>query len=90
LEPVVWLGKEGVTDGFVAGVMQALEDHELIKVRVLRTSPLEREDSAELVASKAGAALVQNLGRTALLYRPHPTEPKIELPPPKGPGRPSS
>ena len=34
LEPVVLVGQNGITDGVVAAVDQALHDHELIKVKL--------------------------------------------------------
>jgi RNA-binding protein len=86
LDPVVRVGKGGITDGLVAAVSQALEDHELIKVKVLEESPQDRKQTAGQIAERCDACEVQVLGRNVLLYRPHPKEPKIVLP---GKGAPS-
>lgn len=80
LSPVVQVGKEGVTDGLVAATARALLDHELIKVRVGAEAPDDRVASAEQLSERTGAALVQVLGRTCLLYRRHPEKPRITLP----------
>lgn len=80
LEPVVRIGKEGTSRGVTHAVEQALNDHELIKVRILLEAPIEPRDAGDYLAIHTGATLVQVLGRTVLLYRRHPEEPKIVLP----------
>jgi len=80
LDPLVQLGKHGLTEGIVSAVDQALETHELVKVRVGTECPDERGDLAEKIPPAVRAELVQVLGRTILLYRRHPKEPKITLP----------
>ncbi|WP_437554472.1 ribosome assembly RNA-binding protein YhbY [Sorangium sp. So ce327] len=80
LEPVVQLGKAGLTDGVVAAVDAALERHELVKVRLGTECPDELDDVADTLSGRLRAAVAQTLGRTILLYRRHPKEPKIKLP----------
>ncbi|MCC6553834.1 MAG: ribosome assembly RNA-binding protein YhbY [Polyangiaceae bacterium] len=80
LEPLVQLGKGGLTEGVSAAVDAALERHELVKVRLGTECPDERDDVAGALSSGLRAEVAQTLGRTILLYRRHPKEPKIELP----------
>jgi RNA-binding protein len=80
LDPVVHLGKDGLSEAFVAAVDQALGDHELIKVRVLDTTGLDRHEAADALARATGSEVAQVLGNTILLYRPDPEEPRITLP----------
>lgn len=80
LQPVVLLGKDGVTDAVVAQVDGALTAHELIKVRLGQNVPADRHDVAAELALRCQASLVQVLGNVVLLYRRHPEEPQIELP----------
>lgn len=80
LDPVVQIGKDGITDGLVAATKEALLAHELIKVKVLQEAPIDRKLAGPELAERAGAALAQTLGRTLLLYRRHPNKPKIVLP----------
>jgi RNA-binding protein len=68
LEPVVIVGQSGVTEGVLGAVTQALEDHELIKVKI-NEGPETRHEAAERMAEGVGAELVQLLGRTALLFK---------------------
>lgn len=80
LRPVAQLGKDGVTDAFVNAVDDALVIHELIKIKLLETAPIDRHDAAEVVAARTSSEVAQVLGQTILLYRAHPDEPVIELP----------
>lgn len=94
LKPVVQVGREGMSSGLVEAASSALSDHELIKVRVLESSPLDREAAANELAEATGSELAQLLGRTFLLYKPDPKDPQIEVagrrrkpaapPPPRG------
>lgn len=80
LDPVVQIGKEGLSDALVAATNDALRTHELIKVKVGTESPIDRKEAGPELAARTGATLAQVLGRTLLLYKRHPSKPKIELP----------
>jgi RNA-binding protein len=80
LEPVVQVGKEGVSEGLAAALDAALQQHELIKVRLGEHAGEDRHGLAGELARAGGAELVQVLGRTLLLYRRNVEEPKIKLP----------
>ena len=80
LAPVIQIGKEGITDALVAATRTALATHELIKVKVGSECPIDRKEAGPELATKTGATLAQILGRTLLLYKRHPSKPKIELP----------
>jgi RNA-binding protein len=80
LEPVVQVGKSGVTEAVTAAVENALVRHELIKVRCGSECPLDRDEVAATLAQALTAEVVQTLGRTLLLYRPDPEHPRIAVP----------
>jgi RNA-binding protein len=80
LRPVVQIGRDGLDDGLVAAVDQALTDHELIKVKLGEAATLDRHDAADDLAARTRSEVAQVLGNTVLLYRAHPDEPEIELP----------
>jgi RNA-binding protein len=80
LEPVVMIGKEGITESLVRAANAALLTHELIKVKVQSEAPVERKEAAAALADASEAVLAQVLGRTFLLYKRHPKKPKIKLP----------
>lgn len=75
LEPQVKLGKQGDTDGLRKELDRALSQYELVKVRMGKFVEID----VAAVAAELGAALVQKLGHTAVLYRPA-DEPKLDLP----------
>ena len=81
LQPVVQVGKEGATPALVAAVKSALDTHELIKVRLGENAEGDRHELAASIASSCESELVEQLGRTLLLYRRHPNKPKIVLAP---------
>jgi RNA-binding protein len=80
LDPGVHMGKEGLSEGLLSALDAVLERHELVKVRLGEAAGEDRTAIAEALAEGAHALLVGVLGRVVLLYRRHPTEPKIQLP----------
>lgn len=80
LNPLVQIGKEGLSEGVVDAVNQALDDHELIKVRILETSPSDRREIAPPLAAATGSHVVGQVGRIIMLYRMHDEKPVIEIP----------
>jgi RNA-binding protein len=81
LKPVVQIGKQGLAAPLLREIEECLQAHELIKVRVLESAPLERRACAEAICAATGADLAQSVGRMLLLYRAHPEKPVLELPP---------
>lgn len=77
LEPVVQIGRQGITAALVEATFAALATHELIKVKILEGAPLDRKEAAAQLAEETGSELAQVLGRTFLLYKPNPDEPRI-------------
>lgn len=80
LRPIVQVGKDGLDEGLVAAVNQALDDHELVKVKVGEAAGLDRHDAADDLAARTHSEIAQVLGNIVLLYRAHPEEPQIVLP----------
>jgi len=80
LRPVAQVGKDGLSDGLVAAIAQALADHELVKIRIGESAGVDRHTFATELSGRTDSAVAQLLGNTILLYRPHPEEPRIELP----------
>lgn len=70
LSPVVMTGSQGLTDGILAETDRALEDHELIKVRVNGEDREERAEAMQQIARSTKAVVVQTIGKIVLLYRP--------------------
>lgn len=80
LKPVLLLGGKGVTAGVLKELEQALDDHELIKVRLTGDDRAARTaDLAKLVESSRAEA-IQAIGHIAVLYRRNQDQPRIALP----------
>lgn len=79
LDAIFQIGKGGITDESILQISNALEARELIKVKVLETSPYTAREAAEEVASATGAECVQVIGNKFVLYRRSEKKPKIEL-----------
>jgi RNA-binding protein len=80
-DAVVQVGHQGVTEPLLGALDKALEDHELVKVRLAQAVD-DRDEAAQALASGSKSELVQQLGRTVVLYRRRKKNPKIELPKP--------
>lgn len=80
LNPVVHVGKDGLSDPVRRQIREALERHELIKVKLTDAAPMDKHEAADELPAAVGAFHVQTIGKTIVLYRPHPEKPRIELP----------
>jgi RNA-binding protein len=87
LDPLVHVGKEGVTSALVRQLDEQLAAHELVKVRVGTESPQDRFEAADRLGAEPGVHVAQILGHTILVYRKHPQKPRFEPEEPRGPAR---
>ena len=70
LEPIIQIGKEGVTDNLIAQIDDTLDVRELIKIRVhLETSPKTPKELANELAPVLGAEVIQVIGGVIVLWR---------------------
>ncbi|MCZ6634127.1 MAG: YhbY family RNA-binding protein [bacterium] len=81
LKPVVFIGKGGVTAGVIDSMNEALDQHELIKVRFVEFKE-ERKTLAGEIAERSECEQVGMIGHVAIFFRAHPNEEKrkIQLP----------
>lgn len=83
MDPVVQIGKTGISATLLDSAKDAIVARELIKVRVLQNCSEEPKDIIAELAQGIGAELVQVIGRNGLLYKrnrnPQKSN-KIELP----------
>ena len=69
LKPIVTIAEKGVTDTINAEIDRALDDHELIKIKININNPEHRKILAGELCSKHNAGLVQVIGKVALIIR---------------------
>lgn len=80
LKAMLQIGGKGLTPAFIAELGLALEHHELIKVKVGAEDRQARDAIIDEMVQQTGAALVQRIGHTAVLYRPSEDKRQIVLP----------
>jgi RNA-binding protein len=68
LDPVVLIGKQGVGDMQVRAAADALEAHELIKVKFNEFKD-EKAALIEEITARTGSLLVGLIGHVAILYK---------------------
>lgn len=78
-ETILQVGKSGVTENTVKQVSDALEARELIKLRTLETCPTTPRETAEEIAEKTGADVVQVIGSRFVLYKESEENKQIKL-----------
>ena len=79
METIFQVGKSGVTENTVKQVSDALEARELIKLRTLETCPTSSRETADEIAEKTGADVVQVIGTRFVLYRDSKDNKQLKL-----------
>jgi|GEM_PF-167350 len=75
LDPVLKIGKNGVTQAFLESVEQALQLHELIKIK-FDSFKTEKKVLAPQIADKTSSKLVMQVGNVMVLFREN-SNPKL-------------
>lgn len=78
-KPVVHVGNAGVTAPVLREITQALDAHELLKIRLPGVERDARHALLEQVCEATGAEAVQEIGRVAVIYR-RAKKPRLKLP----------
>ena len=69
MDPILQLGKGGLTPENTASVDEALAARELIKINVLQNCLEDSRQMAETLAERTRSQVVQVIGRKIVLYR---------------------
>ena len=80
MEPVLQIGKDGITDNVVKQCWDALEARELIKVNVQRNAPyMSAREACNELCERVHAEPVQVIGSRFVIYRQARENSKIRL-----------
>ncbi len=79
LDPVVTIGKGGITENVILSANDALRAHELIKGKVLENSMLSAREACDALCEACKADPVQVIGTRFVLFKRNPNDIKIEL-----------
>ncbi len=80
LKPVVRIGQHGVSESVLTELDIALGRHELVKLKIAATDKDERQALLNKLMKRSEAALVQQIGSTAVLFRRNKKNPVLALP----------
>lgn len=70
LKAIITVADKGLSENIEQEIERALEDHELIKIRISIADRNVRRELAKDICETHGAQLVQRIGNVALLFRP--------------------
>ena len=69
LKPVIIVGDKGLSGGLQEELERALNDHELIKIKVANQDREARQEAVAALCESSGAELVQTIGKIAVILR---------------------
>jgi RNA-binding protein len=75
LEPMLKIGKSGLSDGFIRTVNEALSLHELVKIKFVEFKDQKKELAPQL-AEKTDSHLIMRVGNVMVLHRPKSAAPE--------------
>jgi len=71
LHPVIIVGDAGVSDSVIAETNRALDDHELIKVKINTSDRDDRTALGDSLLAACKGETVQRIGKVLVVYRPN-------------------
>ncbi len=69
LEPVVQIGKDGLSENGYEGIRLLLEARELVKIKVLKNCPLDTKEVMSFICQNTGSEPVQQIGAILVVYK---------------------
>ena len=79
IDTIFQIGNSGISEESCRQISNALEARELIKLRVLETSPHSAREAADIIAESTDSEVVQVIGTKFVLYRESKENKKIDL-----------
>ena len=79
LNPIVTIGGKGLTEAVMNEVELALNQHELVKIKLPSNSKAEKVALLAQITGQSESEPVQLIGRVGVIYRAN-KEPKLSLP----------
>ncbi|RGD75787.1 ribosome assembly RNA-binding protein YhbY [Anaerofustis stercorihominis] len=79
MQPIIYIGKDGMSDNIVTQADDALKARELVKGKIQQNSLEDVRESAEYLAEKTNSEVVITIGSTFVLYRRNPDKNKYNI-----------
>lgn len=80
LNPIFQVGKGCVNENMVKQISEALEARELIKVSILQSCEMDKDEVAIQLAKGTKSEIVQIIGSTIVLYKESTENKTLQLP----------
>lgn len=80
LQPMVQIGKNGLTETVIDQIEETLEANELIKLTILQNCSEDKSEIAQRLEAYEGIEVVQIIGNIIVLYKESVENKTIELP----------
>lgn len=77
--PIIYVGKEGITESVIDAARDALKARELVKGQVQENSMFTAREACDALSEVCKAEQVQVIGRKFVIYKRNEKNPKIEL-----------
>lgn len=74
MNPLFQVGKGGLNEEMLYQIGEALEKRELLKIALLQNTDEETDALAAVIEEKLRATVVQQIGRTLVLFKPSSKE----------------
>jgi len=79
-KPIIWVGQQGLMGSVMDEVENALNHHELVKIKLRVEDREERDQIIESICQQTKAVNIQQIGNTVTLFRRNLENPRIPLP----------
>lgn len=79
LNPLVRIGKDGITDSLIQSILEAIDSRELLKVKILQNCEKEKDEVLEELSKCNEFEVVGIIGRTIILFRENKDKPAVSL-----------
>ncbi len=70
LQPIMQIGKQGITENFIQTFLDAIDNHELVKISVLQNCLESKDSLSQTLCEETNCDLVQVIGNQLIFYRP--------------------
>ena len=80
LKTIIWVGQKGISENVITEINNALDHHELVKIKIRVGDRELRDQTAAEIGKTTAAETVQKTGNTLVLFRRNKKQPKINLP----------
>ena len=77
MSPLVRVGKDGFSENIISSILDAIDKRELIKVKILQNSEVDKRELATELAEKSGCQVVGITGRIITLFKENKEHPVI-------------